>query len=388
MSNFSDFFPVAGTSWVTAIQTGNFTAVAGEGYFVNTSSAVITVTLPAGVVGTQIVIQDYAGTFATNAVTLTANSIVTKNATATLIYQDATKGWTGQDVSLVLPTLNVFHLIVGGGGAGGKGSGGGGGGAGGYKTNYGGTATLLVKDTDYSIDVGVTAPGVSISTAPNQNGDASTWNGISAIGGGGGANESYNSRLGGSGDSGGGGGYDSSGGAGQGPGYNGGNGSNTSAGQGFSGGGGGGFASDGLAAGAGGTAGNGGSGIRNDITVATAGTGPFYAAGGGGGSQTSAGGAGTAGIGGSSIGGNGLQYLATPTSAMNGVDNTGSGGGGSNSTPSEASGTGASGVVILRYPKQYQLNNSAADLTFSTTAVGTTDKVTIFTQGTGVIQFN
>jgi hypothetical protein len=351
-------------------------------------------------VGTQIVIQDYAGTFATNKVTLIANgseliqgsasdhAIVIKNATATLIYQDATKGWTGQDVSLFLPALNVFHLIVGGGGAGGKGSGGGGGGAGGYKTNYGGTATLLIKDTDYSIDIGVTAPGVSISTAPNQNGDASTWNGISAIGGGGGANESYNSRLGASGDSGGGGGYDSSGGGGQGPGYNGGNGSNTSASQGFSGGGGGGFASAGGAASAGGIAGNGGSGIRNDITVATAGTGPFYAAGGGGGSQTSAGGAGTAGTGGSGIGGNGLQYLATPTSAMNGADNTGSGGGGSNSTANEASGTGASGVVILRYPKQYQLNASAG-LTFSTTAVGTTDKVTIFTQGlNGVIQFN
>ena len=54
-----------GTDWVSTIQTSNFTAVAGKGYFVNTTSAEITVTLPAGVVGNEVIIQDYAGTFAT-----------------------------------------------------------------------------------------------------------------------------------------------------------------------------------------------------------------------------------------------------------------------------------------------------------------------------------
>jgi len=101
-----------GTDWVTAIQTSNFTAVAGKGYFVNTTSQVLYVNLPVGVVGMEITIQDYAGTFATNKVILNANGsekiqgsalegrINTNNATAVLIYQDATKGWTSQDVEL------------------------------------------------------------------------------------------------------------------------------------------------------------------------------------------------------------------------------------------------------------------------------------------------
>ena len=101
-----------GTDWVTAIQTSNFTAAAGKGYFVNTTSQVLYVNLPVGVVGMEITIQDYAGTFATNKVVLNANGsekiqgsalegkINTNNATAVLIYQDATKGWTSQDVEL------------------------------------------------------------------------------------------------------------------------------------------------------------------------------------------------------------------------------------------------------------------------------------------------
>jgi len=107
-----------GTDWVTAIQTSNFTAEAGKGYFVNTTSQVLYVNLPVGVVGMEITIQDYAGTFATNKVILNANGsekiqgsayegrINTNNATAVLIYQDATKGWTSQDVELDLNTIS------------------------------------------------------------------------------------------------------------------------------------------------------------------------------------------------------------------------------------------------------------------------------------------
>ena len=107
-----------GTDWVTAIQTSNFTAAAGKGYFVNTTSQVLYVNLPVGVVGMEITIQDYAGTFATNKVILNANGsekiqgsalegrINTNNATAVLIYQDATKGWTSQDVTLDENTIS------------------------------------------------------------------------------------------------------------------------------------------------------------------------------------------------------------------------------------------------------------------------------------------
>ena len=126
-----------GTEWVSTIQTSNFTAEAAKGYFVNTTSAEITVNLPAGVVGTEIVIQDYAGTFATNKVLLNANGsekiqgdstnqgqIITNNATATLIYQDATKGWTSQDIGLVPTTATTTYLVVAGGGGGGGAGGG------------------------------------------------------------------------------------------------------------------------------------------------------------------------------------------------------------------------------------------------------------------------
>ena len=107
-----------GTDWVTAIQTSNFTAAAGKGYFVNTTSQVLYVNLPVGVVGMEITIQDYAGTFGTNKVILNANGsekiqgsalegrINTNNATAVLIYQDATKGWTSQDVQLNATTIS------------------------------------------------------------------------------------------------------------------------------------------------------------------------------------------------------------------------------------------------------------------------------------------
>ena len=49
-----------GTDWQSAIKTSNFTAAAGKGYFVNTTSGTIRVTLPAGVVGDEVIIQDYA----------------------------------------------------------------------------------------------------------------------------------------------------------------------------------------------------------------------------------------------------------------------------------------------------------------------------------------
>lgn len=116
-----------GTEWVSTIQTSNFTAVAGKGYFVNTTSAEITVALPAGVVGNEVIIQDYAGTFATNKVIFASNGsekiqgvtddfkCITNNATITLVYQDATKGWTADNiVTNVIPSLAVSYLVIAG----------------------------------------------------------------------------------------------------------------------------------------------------------------------------------------------------------------------------------------------------------------------------------
>ena len=91
-------------SW-QSVKTSDFTAVSGEGYFVNTTSSTITVTLPASPsAGAIVAIVDYAGTFATNKVTINRNgsniqgqaanpSISTNHRATTLVYADATKGW-------------------------------------------------------------------------------------------------------------------------------------------------------------------------------------------------------------------------------------------------------------------------------------------------------
>ena len=93
-----------GTSW-QAVKTSGFTAVAGEGYFCNTTSAAFTLTLPAGTLGDEIAFVDYAGTFDTNALTIAANgsekiagstadlTVSVERAANTLVYTDGTQGW-------------------------------------------------------------------------------------------------------------------------------------------------------------------------------------------------------------------------------------------------------------------------------------------------------
>ena len=98
----------AGTAW-QAVKTSSFTAVAGEGYFVNTTGGVITVTLPASAtIGNEIAIIDYDGTADTNNITIARNghkiqgatsdlTILTERAGFTLVYVDATQGWLLRD---------------------------------------------------------------------------------------------------------------------------------------------------------------------------------------------------------------------------------------------------------------------------------------------------
>ena len=93
-----------GTSW-QAVKTSSFTAAAGEGYFVNTTSGAITMTLPAGSIGNEIVFIDYAGTFDSYALTIAADgsekiagstadlTVSVERAGNTLVYTDSTQGW-------------------------------------------------------------------------------------------------------------------------------------------------------------------------------------------------------------------------------------------------------------------------------------------------------
>jgi len=93
-----------GTSW-QAVKTGAFTAAAGQGVFVNTTGSAFAITLPAGTIGDEVSILDYAGTFDSNACTITANGsekifgstddlvVSTERAAFTLVFTDGTQGW-------------------------------------------------------------------------------------------------------------------------------------------------------------------------------------------------------------------------------------------------------------------------------------------------------
>ena len=94
--------------WCTTVKTSPFTAVSGDGYFVNTTSGGITVTLPASPsAGDIVAFKDYGGTWQTNNVIICRNSskingncfnatLNTEAQSVTLIYVDGTKGW--QDI--------------------------------------------------------------------------------------------------------------------------------------------------------------------------------------------------------------------------------------------------------------------------------------------------
>ena len=57
--------------WQTTPKTGDFTAVNGEGYFVNTTSGAVVMTMPSGTAGAIVSIQDYNKTFDSNSFTIT-----------------------------------------------------------------------------------------------------------------------------------------------------------------------------------------------------------------------------------------------------------------------------------------------------------------------------
>ena len=100
-----------GTSW-QAVETGtSMTAVAGNGYFIDTTSNVCDVTLPAGTLGDEVSLVDYAATFDTNNLTVTPGSgekiqgqsadttltVAVERAGFTLAYSGASQGWLLKD---------------------------------------------------------------------------------------------------------------------------------------------------------------------------------------------------------------------------------------------------------------------------------------------------
>ena len=86
--------------------TAAYTAVAGDQIMVNTTGGAITVTLPASPsTGDEVSFLDARGTFNTNNLTIGRNSqpiegaatddvLSTAGQSITLVYVDATRGWT------------------------------------------------------------------------------------------------------------------------------------------------------------------------------------------------------------------------------------------------------------------------------------------------------
>ena len=258
--------------WQTTAKTASFTAVSGEGYFVNTTSGAITVTLPASPsAGDIVAISDYAGTSATNNITIARNGsnfeglatngeITTNRQAVTLVYVDGTQGWlpvgesdssfqqplyvtatggtittcgnfkihtfTGPGTFTVTcgggPTGSntVDYLVIAGGGSGGSY---GGGGAGGYRFSDGtasgcysagpsplSASALPVTAQAYPITVGaggVTPGSPAGNNNPGSNGSNSIFSTITSAGGAKGAGGGLTPAANISGASGGGGGY-------------------------------------------------------------------------------------------------------------------------------------------------------------------------------------
>jgi len=368
--------------WQSSIVTAStITVVANRGYWLDTSSNAITVTLPAAAaVGDRIIFTDYARNWATNAVTINTNSLKfqgntspnpvynTNGQSVDIVYSGTTKGWipnSDDDVTFETPQFySADFLVIAGAGGGGQ-WGGGGGGAGGYRASYnsetsggGGsseTALSFNPGTVYTITVG--AGGAA--TAEAQTGAQGNYGNDSSISGSdittitsNGGGRGVHGGDGGDGGSGGGGGYDNtSGGAGTAnQGYNGGNGTNTGSPYAGAGAGGAG-AAGGNTSGA--TPGNGGNGVASTITGSS-----VTRAGGGAGANRS-GGAGTGGSGG---GGGGT---------VAGTVNTGSGGGGGTQSPSAAGKAGGSGVVILRMETAKYSGTTSGSPTVSTSGSDT-----------------
>tara|TARA_E500000318_G_scaffold1146_1_gene1501 strand:- start:41 stop:1447 length:1407 start_codon:yes stop_codon:yes gene_type:complete len=252
--------------WDTTAKTASFTAESGDGYFVNTTSGAITITLPASPSSGDIVsVKDYAGTFATNNLTIARNGSNldgsasdsvrnTDNESLTLVYVDGTQGWksveegtgyvgerfmvatggtittcgdykihtfTGPGTFCVSQTATcssnntVDYLVVAGGG-GSTGVVGSGGGAGGFRVS---NATCMpapltsplanptgITVTATSFPIAVGGGGSSGGTNPTAPGGSnSSFSTITSAGGGGGRNGG-NSSSGASGGSGSGGG--------------------------------------------------------------------------------------------------------------------------------------------------------------------------------------
>jgi hypothetical protein len=388
----SGFGRSGSVNWQTTPKTATFTAADGEGYFINSGSA-ITANLPAGSAGAIVAFSDYARNFATYNLTISPNGsekiggvaqdakLNVNGQAATFVYVDATKGWvnvqnaedteTGQvefmsatggtittsgdfkihtftgpgtfcvaATSDVCATRNkVDYLVIAGGGSGqASAPNAGGGGAGGYRESPGsatGCYSVSPRGAAPAVALTVTATAFPITVGAGganlANGGLSTFSSITSAGGGYGAGQQPTPSENGNPGGSGGGGSNGGGSAGSGnqPPVNPVQGTNGGAGN---------LSGPGFGGGGGGGA----------IIAGSAGSGSAATGAGGGGATSSINGTPT-----TRAGGGGGENNASPApggaggggaSGVAGTANTGGGGGGN--------ALGGSGVVILRYKFQ------------------------------------
>ena len=113
--------------WQTTVKTSTFTAVSGEGYFVDTNGGAVTANLPAGTAGAIVAFKDYRNTFDSNALTIAQNGSdkiggSTTNATVstegigiTLVFIDSTRGWLVTDDGLQSTASTAQYIAATGG---------------------------------------------------------------------------------------------------------------------------------------------------------------------------------------------------------------------------------------------------------------------------------
>jgi hypothetical protein len=167
----------AGTDWQTVVTADGSTATtasAGEGYFIDTTSAAHTINLPSSPTqGDEVTIVDYAGTFGSNNVTVGRNGsyidgttndgiLATNRLNVRFVYIDATQGWKA-----------IFDDASGNYGAL-------------YVTATGGT---IATSGDYKIHTFTGDGCFVVSCAGNPSGSASVDYLVVAGGGGGGGDE-------------------------------------------------------------------------------------------------------------------------------------------------------------------------------------------------------
>ena len=122
----SGFGRTGTVDWDTTPKTANFTAVSGDGFFVDTNGGGVTANLPAGSAGAIVAFKDYRNTFQTNALTVSPNGsdkiggvnanvdFNTKAQSVTLIYVDSTRGWIDIHDSTTAAEGNEYIIASGG----------------------------------------------------------------------------------------------------------------------------------------------------------------------------------------------------------------------------------------------------------------------------------